>query len=72
MHQQNDLIQFLEFLSFLPLDIIIVQNNMNFYINSECFYGKYIFYSKDFSKVLQQSLIHGNTYYDITVVVSLQ
>ena len=69
MHQQNDLIQFLEFLSFLPLDIIIVQNNMNFLYK---LYGKYIFFSKDFSKVLQQSLIHGNTYYDITVVVSLQ
>ena len=58
MHQQNDLIQFLEFLSFLPLDIIIVQNNMNFLYK---LYGKYIFFSKDFSKVLQQSLIHGNT-----------
>ena len=69
MHQQNDLIQFLEFLSFLPLDIIIVQNNMNFLYK---LYGKYIFFSKDFSKVLQQSLIHGNTCYDITVVVSLQ
>jgi len=40
MHQQNDLIQFLEFLSFLPLDIIIVQNNMNFLYKLRMFLWK--------------------------------